>query len=197
MTRLMDQILSLARLTLREPRGAARRLFAEDVPIPARTAGLLLIAVLSAIFLHLSFALESSDDYVAQFMTQSPLQTAVVQWFVLLISALLIYRVGKAFGGIGSLADAILVVLWLQFLLLGVQFAQFVLLIVVPPLAAMVGLVGFVLFLWLMVNFIAELHGFRSLGAVFAGMILTFFAVALLLALLLGLILGPEALQGV
>jgi hypothetical protein len=54
-----------------------------------------------------------------------------------------------------------------------------------------------VLFLWLMVNFIAELHGFRSLGAVFAGMILTFFAAALLLALLLGLILGPEALQGV
>jgi hypothetical protein len=90
-----------------------------------------------------------------------------------------------------------LVVVWLQLLMLGVQVAQLLALIVAPPISGLIGLVGFIGFTWLMVNFIAELHGFRSLGLVFGGIILTFIAAAFVLAILLGLILGPEVLQNV
>lgn len=194
---LPARIIALARLSLKNPRAAARALFAEDVPLAARSAGLTLIAVLSAILLYPSFALMPPEDFVSSFLAQSPVQTAVIQWLALLISVFLIYRVGRAFGGQGSLADAMLVVVWLQLLMLGVQVAQLLALIMVPPLAGLIGLAGFIGFTWLMVNFIAELHGFRSLGMVFGGIILTFLAAAFVLAIVLGLLIGPEMLQNV
>jgi hypothetical protein len=194
---LPARIAALARLSLQNPRAAARALFAEDIPFAARSAGLTLIAVLSAILLFPSFALLPPEDFLSRFLAQSPVQTALIQWLALLISVFLIWRVGRAFGGQGSLADAMLVVVWLQLLMLGVQVVQLLALILVPPLAGLIGLVGFVGFTWLLVNFIAELHGFRSLGLVFAGIILTFLAAAFVVAILLGLLLGPEALQNV
>jgi Yip1 domain len=198
MTGLPARILALAQVSVRDPRQAVRLLLAEDVPIPARTAGLLLMAVLSAILLQPGFALlPPPEDVIGQFLVQSPLQTAVLQWFILILSALLIYRVGRAFNGVGTLADALLLVVWLQLLMLGVQVAQLLALILVPPLSGLLGLAGFILFLWLLVNFIAELHGFRSLGAVFAGVVVTFFLAAFVVAILLGLFLGPEVLRNV
>ena len=198
MTGLPARILALVQLTLREPRQAVRALLAEDVPMAARTAGLLLMAVLSAILLQPGFALlPRPEDAVGQFLMQSPLQTAMVQWLILLLSALLLHRIGRAFGGVGSLADAFLVVIWLQLIMLFVQLAQLLALILAPPLAGLLGLAGFVLFLWLLVNFIAELHGFRSLGAILAAVVVTFFLAAFVVAILLGLFLGPEALTNV
>jgi hypothetical protein len=194
MTGLLPRMAALARLSVQNPRAAARVLLAEGVPLAARSAGLTLIAVVSAILLYPSFVLMPPEDIVSAFFAQSPLQTAVVQWLALLLSVVLIASVGRAFGGRGSLADAMLVVVWLQ---LGVQVAQLLALVVLPPLAGLIGLIGFVGFVWLMVNFIAELHGFRSLGLVFGGIIVTFIAAAFVLAILLALTIGPEVLQNV
>ena len=194
MTGLLPRMAALARLSVQNPRAAARVLLAEGVPLAARSAGLTLIAVVSAILLYPSFVLMPPEDIVSAFFAQSPLQTAVVQWLALLLSVVLIASVGRAFGGRGSLADAMLVVVCLQ---LGVQVAQLLALVVLPPLAGLIGLIGFVGFVWLMVNFIAELHGFRSLGLVFGGIIVTFIAAAFVLAILLALTIGPEVLQNV
>lgn len=192
MTGLPARIVGLARLTLQDPRKAIRVLQAEDVPLPARTLGLLLMAVLSALLLQPSFLLlPPTDDAMGFVLAQSPLRTAVIQWVILLISALLIHRVGKAFGGTGNLPDAILIVVWLQLIMLGVQILQLLSLVLLPPLSGIVGIAGFVLFLYLLVSFIAELHGFASRGAVLAGVIVTFFAAAFVAALVLGAFLGP------
>lgn len=198
MTGLPARIRDLARLSLRDPRAATRALLAEGVPLSARSAGLLLMAVLSTLILQASFVLAPpGDEPMAGFLASSPVRTAVVQWLILILTAVLTWRVGRAFGGSGNLPDSLLVVVWLQLLMLGVQILQLVAFVLIPPFAGLIGLVGFGLFLWLSVNFIAELHGFRSLGAVFAGMVVTTFAAALLAALLMGLILGPEALSNV
>jgi hypothetical protein len=69
--------------------------------------------------------------------------------------------------------------------------------LVAPPLAGIIGLGGFVLFLWLMTAFIAELHGFASRGLVFLGMVLTALGAGLVLGILMILILGPEAFANV
>jgi hypothetical protein len=197
MTGLPARIAALAQLSLQDPRAAARVLFAEDVPMAARTGGLLLMAVLSTLLLQPGFALLPPEDAVGGFLAQSPLQLAVLQWVALMLSGFLIFRVGRAFGGQGSLADAILIVVWVQLILLGVQIVQILALILVPPLAGLIGLAGFVLSLWLMTHFIAELHGFRSLGRVFTGMVLTFFAAAFVIAAVVAMFLGPEALRNV
>lgn len=198
MTGLWDQILSLARLSVQDPRTGARTLLSLNVPLPARTAGLLLMAVASALLIHLGFLLlPVTGDPLTMFMMQSPIRTAVVQWLILVVSVFLIYQIGRAWGGRGSLPDTLLIVVWLQVIMLGVQLVQLLALILVPPLAGIVNIGGLILFFWLLSSFIAELHGFASRGKVLAGIFATTFAVALIVVFVLSMILGPEALQGV
>jgi hypothetical protein len=198
MSGLADQLVTLGRLSLSDPRAGARALLRLGVPLPARTAGLLLVAVASAFLFHLGFLLlPPGEDAMAQFMSQSPLRTAVVQWLIMAATVLAIYRIGRAFGGSGSLTDALLIVVWLQVIMLAIQLAQLLSFLLVPPLAGLVSLGGFFLFFWLLTSFIAELHGFASRWAVLAGVIGAGIALALVLAVILSLFLGPEALQGV
>lgn len=198
MNGLGQQIATLARQSLEDPRASVRSLLALGVPLPARTIGLLLMAVASALLTHLGFMLlPVEEDPTSGFMMQSPLRAAIIQWLVLVASVFLIYRIGKAWGGKGSLPDTLLVVVWLQAIMLGVQFVQLLVFVLLPPLAGIVTLVGLVLFFWLMTSFIAELHGFKSRGAVLAGILVASFGVAMVLVLILTLILGPGAFGNV
>jgi hypothetical protein len=88
-----------------------------------------------------------------------------------------------------------LIVVWLQCLTLVLQLLQLVALVIAPPLAGIIGLGGFVLFLWLMTHFIAELHGFRNRGLVFLGMVLTALVAGLVIGMAVILLVGPEALM--
>jgi hypothetical protein len=78
----------------------------------------------------------------------------------------------------------------LQFILLCVQGAQLVALLVVPPLADLLSVAGLVVFLWLLTAFVAELHGFASMGRVLAGIIGSLFAAAFVLAILVQILIG-------
>ena len=192
---LNDRLRALALLSLQDPRRAARVLLAEGVPMRARTAGLLLVAVSSAVLASLQAGLSPQAlDPLSAFMLASPFRAAVGQWLFLALSVFLIHRVGRAFGGTGSFADALLVVVWVQLLTLAVQVLQLLASVLAPPLAGIIGLGGFVLFLWLMTSFIAELHGFASRALVFVGMTLTVIGTGLVLGLATILLFGPEAL---
>ena len=191
---LSHRIGALVQLTLQEPRQAARVLLAEDVPIRARTVGLLLVAVLSSLLASLQIGPDLTGlDPLSRFMLASPLRAAVFQWLFLALTVVLTYRVGRVFGGHGSLPDALLVVAWLQVPMLALQVVQIAATLVAPPLAGIIGLGGFALFLWLMTAFVAELHGFRSRGKVFLGLVLTAHGTGFILGTVIVLILGPEA----
>ena len=192
------RLAGLMQLTLQDPTRAARELLAEGVPLAARTAGLLLVAVLSALLVSLQVGDGTqAPDPITAFMLGSPFRTAVLQWGFLALSVLLIHRVGRAFGGRGSLPDALLIVVWLQALMLGFQLVQLVVAPILPALAGLIALVSFVVYFWLLTHFIAELHGFASRGLVFLGMVLTGLAAGFALAVLFILILGPEAFVNV
>jgi hypothetical protein len=68
-----------------------------------------------------------------------------------------------------------------------IQVVQTALMLILPPLASIVGIVGLVLFMWLLTNFIAVIHGFRSLGQVFVMILLSMFVLAFILSILLTL----------
>ena len=198
MSGLVDRIIALARLSLKDPRAAVRQLLAEDVPLPARTLGLLLMAVASAVLAHLGFMLlPPPADPLAEFISQSPLRTAIVQWLILAGSVVVVFGVGRNFGGRGSLPDTLLVVVWLQLIMVAVQLVQLLALVVSPPLAGLLNLGGLVLFFWLFSSFVAELHGFASRWAVFGTTLATGFGIAVLIAIAFVLILGPEAFLSV
>jgi hypothetical protein len=180
--------LRLARFSVQNPRDGARRIMAMDLPMNARWAALALMAVASALLAHVVFSMAVMSDPSLAPAIPSPLSTAVLQGGVLLVTVWLVHWVGRRRGGQGTLGNAVSLVAWLQFIMLLVQVTQIVVLLLIPPLGAMIGFAAIGLLLWLMTNFVAELHGFRSLGAVFAGIIVTLVALAFGLAILLILI---------
>ncbi|NCM97616.1 MAG: YIP1 family protein, partial [Rhodobacterales bacterium] len=90
----------------------------------------------------------------------------------------------------GRFDEALILVVWLQFVLLGLQAVQLVAYAVAPLLADLIGLATVALFFWLLTNFVAELHGFKSLGLVFVGVLATLVVMVLGLAFGLALFVG-------
>lgn len=180
--------------TLKAPRhGAAMVLGFGFAPIVGWMA-LLLMAIASTVLTHLSFAMmpaEAREIWGAAMA--SPIRTAMLQWVVLLISVHAIHKVGRKMGGTGSLEGAVVLVAWLQFILLCVQIAQLVTQALLPPLSDVLGIFGLVLFLWLLTNFVAQLHGFTSLAMTFVGIFLTLIVASILMAIVFALLIGAPA----
>jgi cysteine desulfurase/selenocysteine lyase len=99
-----------------------------------------------------------------------------------------VHRIGVFFGGTGSFEESALLVIWLQFILICVQVIQIATLFVLPPLAGLITIIAIALYLWLLVNFIAVLHGFTSLGMVFVTTLLSAFALLFVFSLILAVL---------
>jgi len=180
-----DLLVDLTRQSLRDPQGAARRLIALDPPMEARWLALLLVSVLAVLETRLALLGMSADDYGGVFgIVANPWLGVPAQALSLLTIAVAITWMGRLFGGRGTFPDALLLVAWLEFLLTLAQAVQMVVMIALPPLGALVALGVMGAFLWLMAQFIATLHGFRSLLKVFLGMGVGFASIVVFLALL-------------
>lgn len=189
----LQTVLIAARDTVQNPKEGARALLSLRLPANVAWVGLVLMAVVSSALSTVTFLMsgasgDSSLDPAMVALFTNPIQLAAMQAGLLLIGALLIHGVGRMFGGTGQINEALLLVAWLEFILLLLQIAQTMILLISEPMAAALGLFGLVLFLWLLSNFIAELHGFSSVLAVFFGIIgavlaLSFAAAVLIVAL--------------
>ncbi|WOI57047.1 Yip1 family protein [Palleronia sp. LCG004] len=190
MNLLSPRILGqLALDTVRAPRPTFARLRALDLDRGTLWQALLLVVVVSILLAELAnmFLLATIAQDADPVLMLSPFAFGAMQLVVLIISVLLIDKVGRAFKGTGDLGDAILAVTWLQFVMVCLQILQGILLIVIPPLAGIVMILGLILFFWLLTNFVAELHGFDSLGRVFGMILFVLMGVALGLSFLLTL----------
>jgi hypothetical protein len=180
-------LAGLVALTLREPREAARVILRVPLPLSARWAAMLLMAVLSAVLMQVMQALLppplAADGTPLE--PVGPFFWAGMVAVGMVLTSLLVFAVGKWRGGRGELPDAVILIAWLQFLQLVVVAVQILLMLVLPMVAPVIEIIGVLLFLWLLVNFVAEMHGFRSLGLVFLGVILTFFGFVFAMSLLL------------
>jgi hypothetical protein len=187
----LSALLQLARFTVQSPREGARMVMQADLPMPARWVALALMAVVSSLMAHLSMRLMPMDAQAQMGgMMASPIQTALLQAALMLVSVHAVYHIGRWRGGRGSFADALILMGWLQFLLLILQVLQIVTQIILPPLSNLIGYVSIGIFLWLISNFIAELHGFPSVFKTMLGVIGTLFAAGFILSLLLLAFIG-------
>ncbi|WYK03882.1 Yip1 family protein [Cereibacter sphaeroides f. sp. denitrificans] len=179
-------LLRLVRFTVSNPREGARAVLAMDLPIQARWLALIFTAVAAALVTFAGLTLLPRD--VRQLIGDdlpSPIFSAALQVGLLAFSAGLIHRIGVWRGGRGTFPDAVLLVAWLQFILLCLEVLQLLAQLVLPPLADVLGVVGIVLFFWLLTHFVAELHGFTSTLAVLGGILLVIFGMAFVLAAIL------------
>lgn len=185
----LGTLLGMAWISVRDPRRAARWVMSFDLPRTARWQALLLVVILSAIFAQLAVTLFlRAEAVVFGGLLLNPWTTSIIQMTILVIAVFAIYWIGHAVGGTGRFGDAILLVAWLQFCMICLQLAQTAAMLILPPLASMIGIAGFVLFFWLLTHFVAELHGFTSLGQVFVMIVVSLLALVFGLSLILTLI---------
>jgi hypothetical protein len=187
----LDTIQDLLRATISNPRAAAARLKALDLPVQTGWTAMLLVSVASAFLGFIGFmASPAQGDPGVAAMFGSPLRTALIQFSVLALTGFLAYWVGRRFGGTGTLAQALVLVAWVQVPPIALQIVQLVVMVLAPGLAPLIGIVGFALYAVLLTLFVAELHGFRSGVAVFFGILVVGFLVALVAAFLFAILIG-------
>jgi hypothetical protein len=182
----LSALTALLRETLADPRGAARRILAVELPDAVRWQALLLVVVLSVLLVQIALLL-SPGGAAMEPMGGAPLQAGLLQGAALVMMVTAVHFVGRALGGTGEFGQALTVVTWLQFVTLCFQVLQIVTLLLLPPLAGLVALASLAVFLWLLVSFVQELHGFRSRGLVFLMILMSFFAIAFMLSILLAI----------
>ena len=177
-----SDLLSLGLRTISEPRAAAREVLALPLPRSQHWNAFLLVIVLAGALQQLAVLTTPQDPELPR--VTGLMMAAVLGGSILLLAAT-IQVVGRWFGGSARFEDTLLLVVWLEYILVGLQVLQLVLMILLPPAAGLVTIFSLVATIWILVNFIAEVHGFESLGKVFLSMILTAFGLSFLLALVL------------
>lgn len=188
----LPDLLRLAVETLRAPRPTFARLHRMNLPAEALWTALALTVVVSMIFGVLMALVvgapppETGPETAA--VAPDPIILGFAQFAVLFVSVFLIHRVGRMMGGRGDLPGAILAVAWLQFVLTCFQIAQTIAILISPMLGMPLFGAGLVIFFWLLTCFIAELHGFESLGRVFGMVLFVMMGLAFGLSVLLTLL---------
>jgi len=188
-----DDFRTLVRQTFRNPEAAARWLIAQGWPMQVRWMALALAVSVSGLLAYASTLLfplpEGADtsEAVAVFaISNQPLMLAGLQGVAIVLGAGLMAGVGRLFGGQGRFADALLLTVWIEVMLLIVQAAQIVLSLALPALAGILGILAIAMFLWLTVQFTKALHGFTSgpkvLLVMFATLLLMGFVLSFFMA---------------
>lgn len=186
MTFTFTQVLALAGRTVQNPREGASEVLSLGLPRDALWTAVALVVVLSILLSQFSALMMGASGAAPMAGIRiSPVMGGLVQLGLLVGMAAAIHLVGRAMGGSGSFPEALLLMAWLQFIMICVQVVQLLAILVIPPLTGIIFILGLVLFLWLLTNFVAVLHGFRSLAQVFVMILVTAFAIAFFLSLVL------------
>ncbi len=189
MTQLNALTVYLTAETLRNPQEAARQLIALDPPMEARWIGLLLVSVLALLETRLGMQIVPLDGQPPLFaLASDPVLGVPFQVFSALLIAGSIAVIGRIFGGTGQFADALLLTIWLEFIVILAQAVQLVALALLPPVGLLFGIAAIGLLIWLLVQFTAALHGFTNLVRVGLGMVVSFLAIITILSFLMMLL---------
>lgn len=187
----LNVLMSAARYTLQNPRAGARLILSVGLSTGQAMGSLVLMAVLSTLLTSVSILVAPVPAGAElQLMFANPLQLAVMQAMILTMGAGLIHAVGTKFGGKGNFAGAVALIAWIEFILSLMQIVQLVALVVMPPLADVIGVMGLGVFLWLLSQFVTELHGFANVWKVFGAIIVTGLGVSFAVAMVLVSIFG-------
>ena len=175
--------------SLKRPRAAARRVLDAGVPAAPLLEAAVLVAAVGVVLGYLALRLSPEAlDVVSAAVIENPLLGAAAQLAVMAVAVFLTVRLGRLFGGTGTTAGALALVVWLNAVMVLIQGLQLVALAVVPPLATALAIATILWALWAFANFVAELHGFQNPFIVLAVVILTaivvFFGIAMILAIL-------------
>ena len=193
-------IKELVMRTLTQPAGAAAELMELGLKRDVLWLGLILAAVLNALFFSVSFyaappipleGMSAEEAAQLEFMLVffgSPVRVALVLGVSLVMSVFAFFLAGKFLGGQGSLTDVLVVVTWWQFVGLGMSVVIMAVGALSVVLASTLSMVGNV---WLLFALIGLLTGAQRFETMFKGIgtvALSLFLMAVGLMIILTLI---------
>ena len=184
---LSAQTLLLAvKNTLADPAAVARQVMGLALTEAEAWMALAATAIAATLLTVLmQFILGPVLDPSVRDLFDRPFVLAFSQLSVMAFGALLMWRLGKVFGGTGTFAQALSLVAWLEVVLILLQLAEVVLILVLPGLAPVVGIASLFVLLYLLTHFTAALNGFRSLAKTLIAILLSAFGTLLLISLVL------------
>ncbi|MCK0170289.1 YIP1 family protein [Aliiroseovarius sp. S1123] len=181
-------LFGMALQTVPEPRKVARDLFDLGLSRETLWTALLLMVVLATGLSVIADVLFPIDAQLMGPVLSNPILLGVVEGAFMFALSTAIYVIGRLMGGQGSLENAIMTVVWMEFIFLGLQVLTVILSLIAPAMAALLMFASVFLFFWVLSHFTAENHGFQSIGLVFTSilifMVLAVFALSFILVLL-------------
>ncbi|MFO1141071.1 MAG: YIP1 family protein [Amaricoccus sp.] len=174
--------------TLLHPRAAARQVLAMPISPGQLVEAAVAVTCIGMILGYAAVAMSPDAIEISVPVLDYPLLGALAQLAIMAVMAFLTVRIGRLFGGRGSLNGAVALVVWLNAMMVLIQALQLVALAIAPPVAAVIAIATMIWIFWAYANFVAELHGFGNpfivLGAVVLTAIVLFFGMAMLFAIL-------------
>lgn len=178
--------------SLLRPKVAARRVLGLGLPFGLLLEAALAVTCLGMILGFLAVQLNPGAlDPSSALILRNPLLGALFQLGVLAAGVMFILRIGRFFGGAGSLEGALAIVVWLDFVMVAIQAVQVAALALFPPIATLLALGAVLWVLWALACFVGELHGFDNTVVVLGGVILSMTVLFLAMAFVLTLLGAP------
>lgn len=185
---------ALMLLSLRNPREGATAVLATPLPTQALWLVLVLCAILSTILTWILAALIAMQQPEALSLLSSPVASAAFQFGSSVVFVFAIQYVGALFGGRGVFAESLQITAWLHIILVAFSGAQLVLFPIFSSATVLLQVLAVIAMLYLITGFIQAVHGFRSGGKVFGGIIGCLFGLGVLLSILFPGSFTPDAL---
>jgi hypothetical protein len=171
------------------PRAAARILIGLNLPRLVLWQALVLVTVVSVLLVALTQGpMPEIPADTPQPIEITPFAYAMILGSSLVLLVFALYYTGQALGGTGQFTGALAIVIWLEVLAMCVRLAQVVLSVFGSGPELALSLVGMALLFWALLNFIAELHDFDSIGRALLTLVLAVFGISLGVALILSAI---------
>ncbi len=179
--------LNLAWQSVVAPREVAALLLSIRPSREALGTAFALVVVMNALVFAGSLLVTPPSDALAPALGD-PMLFMVFMAFSLVAMTLALTWAGRALGGTGRMEEVALLIIWLQALRVLVQTGLLVLLPLSATLSAFVVMAASALGIWILLNFIAEVHELDGLGKAALVLVFGVLGMALGLTLILSLL---------
>lgn len=181
---------NLAVASVKTPAIAARTLMAMGFDTGTLWNALVLVAVANTFLFSLSNVILPGPSPLPEILSAPLVYFAVVAGG-LALTAVSIRWVGRFMGGKGSLADILVLIVWMQVLRVLVQVVVLVLVFVIPLLSALLVFASALIGVYMLVHFINQAHRLDSPGKAAVVLVVSVLAIVVGLSVLLTLVGGP------
>jgi len=181
-------LVGLAMQSLVMPADVARRILTFDLSRAVLWQALLLVTIAGVLVSAMTQGPILDLPVGTATVAVAPFRYVLILGGSLVMLVFALYFTGQMLGGTGGFAATLAIVIWLEAIAVLIRLGQGVVLLALPQIGGAVALAGLLILLWCLVNFVAVLHGFDSLGRAALTLLLAVIGITLGLTLILTII---------